>query len=40
MKKSILHPMLIFFDRHEMPIYVADMAEIQSIIREEKADGF
>lgn len=34
------HPLLIFLDRHEMPIHVADVAEIQAIIREEKADGF
>ena len=33
-------PLLIFLDRHEMTVHVADMAEIQAIIREEKADGF
>ena len=31
---------IIFLNRHKMPIHIADMAEIQAIIREEETDGF
>ena len=39
-KTLILRLLLIFLNRHKMPIHIADMAEIQAIIREEETDGF
>ena len=39
-KTLVLRLLLIFLNRHKMPIHVADMAEIQAIIREEETDGF
>ena len=40
MKTLVLRLLLIFLNRHKMPIHIADMAEIQAIIREEETDGF
>lgn len=39
-KTLILRLLLIFLNRHKMPIHIADMAEIQAIVREEETDGF
>ena len=39
-KTLVLRLLLIFLNRHKMPIRTADMAEIQAIIREEETDGF
>ena len=39
-KTLVLRLLLIFLNRHKMPIHIADMAEIQAIIREEETDGF
>ena len=39
-KTLILRLLLIFLNRHKMPVHVADMAEIQAIVREEETDGF
>ena len=39
-KTLVLRLLLIFLNRHKMPILIADMAEIQAIIREEETDGF
>ena len=39
-KTLVLRLLLIFLNRHKMPVHVADVAEIQAIIREEETDGF
>ena len=39
-KTLVLRLLLIFLNRHKMPIHTADMAEVQAIIQEEETDGF
>ena len=39
-KTLFSYPLLVFLNCHKMTIYVADMAEIQTIIWKEKTDSF